>query len=891
MAAWFTWLKPRRLDDEDFQAEIQSHLAMAAEERMADGADRETARLASLKEFGNVTRTVEAARSVWMPWWAQALHDAVNDMRYAVRVLARSPAFSLTVIGVLAVGIGLNAAVFTLLKSLALSPLSGVAESADLGVVLNETSAGRRLGLSYPDYQDLRDRNQAFTGLTASAFTSLHLGLGSRAERVMGELVSGNYFQDLGVRAQLGRTLLPSDEAAPGKHPVVVLSDSLWRRIFAADPAIVGKTVHLNTFPMTVVGVAAADFHGTVVSFDIEVFAPVMMVSQIGLQVPVDSTGLLSNRDAAFLMVLGRPRPGTSLDSAAAHVAVLSEQLKRERAVSSLDRDVRVVPIWESPYGAQTYMLPAVSVMSVMGILLLMIVCGNVAGLVLVRGVSRRGEIAVRLAGGASRLRIVRLLLIENLVLAVPGALLGVALVWIGMPHLFSNGLSVALPGRLFFDLSIDRLVLAFSATAACASALVFGFVPAIRGSRIDLVAVMNEDHSPRAAARGTFRAALVVGQVAVSMLLLIGAGLVTRSLEAARRADVGFDATNVTLVLLDIKSSGYDEQRGRAFFAQLLDAVRAGQGVESASLAASSPLTFVDAGRLPVAIDGYAPQPDEDLIFLTNTVSPDYFRTLHIGLLSGREFEDRDDESSTRVAVVNETMARRFWGEPGAALGQRVRVADGAWRTVIGVARDIKYARVNEEPRPHVYLPFLQSYRTSMMLHTRGPAGVGVLLDQAREQIRRLDPDLPISYARSLREHTDISLTVFELAASMLFLFGAAGMALAALGLYGLVSYSVKQSTHEIGIRLAVGASGGAIVREFLGRGLRLGAFGAAIGVLAAVAVMRFLQALLYGVSASDPASFAQAISVVLGTLLVATLIPAWRAARTDALAALRRS
>lgn len=889
--AWFRWLKPRRLDDEDFREEIQTHLAMAAEERMADGVDPQTARSSSLKEFGNVAKTVEAARSVWTPWWIEALRDGLTDVRYAIRVLAKSPTFSLTVIGVLALGIGLNAAVFTLLKNLALSPLSGVEGSARLGVVLNETPEGRRLGLSYPDYQDIRDRDEKFNGLTASAFTSVNVGLGSRAQRVMAELVTGNYFQALGVRAQIGRTLVPADEVAPGQHPFVVLSDGLWRRAFAADPNVVGRAVHVNTFPMTVVGVAAPAFHGTVVSFDIELFAPIMMAQEIGLTLPVDTSNLLSNRQAAFLMVMGRPRPGTSLAAAASEISVLSDQLKRDRPVASMARDIKVVPIWESPYGAQTYMLPAVIVMSVMGVLLLMIVCANIAGLVLVRGVSRRGEIAVRLAVGASRTRVLRLLLIENLVLAVPGAICGVVLVWLGLPYLFSNGISVAAPGRLFFDLSIDRLVVGFSALAACASALVFGFVPAIRGSRIDLVSVMNEDLSPRAAARGRFRAGLVVSQVAVSLLLLIGAGLVTRSLEAARTADAGFDSTDVTSVLIDVKPNGYDEARGRAFYKQLLDAVRTGQGVEAASLAASSPLTFVDAGRQQVTIDGYEPRPDEDLVFVSNTVAPEYFRTLKIGLVAGREFEDRDDVTTAQVAIVNETMARRFWGDPPTAIGQRVRVAAGGWRTVIGVARDIKYARINEDPRPHVYIPFLQSYRSSMLLHTRGPAGIDALLEQARTHIYQLDPDLPIPYARSLREHTGLSLTIFEMVSSMLFVFGLAGMALAALGLYGLVSYSVKQSTHEIGIRMAVGAGGLSIVGGFLGRGFRLGAIGAAIGILAALALMRFLSSVLYGVSATDLVSFAQALTVVLGAVIVATLIPAWKAARTNPLAALRRS
>ena len=395
---------------------------------------------------------------MWRPWWLDAVRDGLNDA-VSRSACSEEPAFSLTVIAVLALGIGLNTAVFTLLKSLALSPLAGVEGSARLGVVLNETRAGRRGGLSYPDYQYIRDHDRAFSGLTGSALASVNVGLGSRAQRAVGELVTGNYFQQLGVHAQIGRTLLPSDDVAPGQHPVVVLSDALWRRTFAADPEIVGRTVHLNTVPMTVVGVADAVFHGTIVSFDTGVFVPLMMAPQVGLSMPSAGPDILDDKDAMFLMVLGRLRPGQTLASAAAQMSLLSTQLRREAAVTTVDRDVRVLPIWQSPYGAQTYMLPAVFVMGAMGVLLLVIVCANVAGLVLVRGVSRRGELAMRLALGASSGRVLRLLLVENLVLAVPGAAVGLALVWFGLPLLFSSTTAVSAPGQLFFNLALDRYV------------------------------------------------------------------------------------------------------------------------------------------------------------------------------------------------------------------------------------------------------------------------------------------------------------------------------------------------------------------------------------------------------------------------------------------------
>ena len=342
-----------------------------------------------------------------------------------------------------------------------------------------------------------------------------------------------------------------------------------------------------------------------------------------------------------------------------------------------------------------------------MGLLVLLIACANIAGLVLVRALSRRGEIAVRLALGATRTRIVRLLIVENLVLALPGAALGVLLASRAIPLLVGYADQLAAPQRLFFNIEVDSLVIGFTALVACACALVFGFVPALRSSRVDLVSVINEDASPRGASRGRLRGGLVIAQVAVSLLLLIGAGLTTRNVEAARRAYPGFDAGHVTAIAVDLKQNGYDEARGRVFYRRLLDAARAEPGVESATLAAFVPMAFLDTRALRVAIEGYEPRRDEDLAFLSNTVGSDYFRTLRINLMAGRAFEDRDDETAAPVAVVNNTLAQRFWGGAANAIGKRIRVADGDWRTVVGVAADVKYSRINESPRPYVYLPF----------------------------------------------------------------------------------------------------------------------------------------------------------------------------------------
>ena len=474
---------------------------------------------------------------------------------------------------------------------------------------------------------------------------------------------------------------------------------------------------------------------------------------------------------------------------------------------------LRVVPFWRTPGGAPMNLLPTLMVLSAMGLLVLLIACANIAGLVLVRGMSRRGEIAVRLALGRHGTRIVRLLIVENLVLALPGAILGVLLAQRGIPLLVGYAEKLSAPNRIFFNIGVDRLVLAFAALVACGSALVFGLVPALQSTQVDLVSVINADASPRGAARGRLRTGLVVAQVAVSLVLLVGAGLVTRSLEAARRANPGFDRDHVTALGVDLKQNGYDERSGRVFYRHLLDAARAIAAVESATLAAIQAAGVPRNAHAARGDQGYEPRRGEDLAFMSNIVAPDYFR--RCGSISWPAVvRGRDDERGA-VAIVNQTLAQRFWGGAANAIGKRIRVAEGDWRTVIGVAADVKYVRINEAPRPYVYLPFLQSYRSSMILPTRGSASATSWSTRRASHIAALDPEAADSSCRDVwRSRPGGALMLFQLMATMLFLFGVAGMALAAIGTYGLVSYIVKQSTHEIGIRMALGATGLSVVR-----------------------------------------------------------------------------
>ena len=555
----------------------------------------------------------------------------------------------------------------------------------------------------------------------------------------------------------MGRTLLPSDEIAPGRHPVVVISDGLWRRDFGADPDIVGKTVEINNYPLTVVGVADPTFHGTIVSYDVEVFIPVMMAPQLGFTFGSQQTtpsGILADRRAGVFYPHGYLRPGTTSRSAAPQTdALWADALARSAARRMPTQRLRVVPFWQIAGQRPEHMLPTLIVLSAMGLLVLMIACANIAGLVLVRGVSRRGEIAVRLALGATRARIVRLLIVENLVLARarrrarrparaardPDACRATPS---GSPR----------RERIFFNIEVDGLVIGFAALVACGSALVFGFVPALQSSRVDLVSVINEDASPRGAARGRLRAGLVVAQVAVSLLLLVGAGLATRSVEAARRANPGFDASHVTAIEVDVKQNAYDEPRGRVFYRSLLDAARAdrrrrighARRVHAAGVAR-------DAHRSAWRSRATTPRRGEDLAFMSNTVGSDYFRTLRIPLTAGREFEDRDDETAraggdrqqhARAAVLGRRGERDRQADPR----RRGRLADRGRR---GGGREVLADQRSTAP---VLLPAVPA--VVPVEHDPAHQGAGVqsivLVDQARARVAALDPDLPILHRQA---------------------------------------------------------------------------------------------------------------------------------------------
>ncbi len=873
-----------RPDQHDLDDEIRGHLAISEHERIARGDSPDAARLAARKEFGNLSLTRDSMGSVWRSRWRDLLGGLAQDAGYAVRLLKRSRAFSAIVVLVLGIGIAGNAGAFALFKAAVLRPLPGVPDAAGLTTILGRTRNGDAVPLPYPDYEYLRDHDSSFTSLAAAMVLPLNLGLGDRGERIWGEIVSGNYFQTLGVSASLGRTLLPSDDGIPGQPPIAVISEGLWRRTFDAARDVVGRTVIVNGHTLTIAGVTSGGFHGSFVALQSDLFVPVTMQPQLA---PPD---VLHDRDAGPFAILGHVRPGLSHSAAAAQIGVLSRQLSADFPMDTVPTRAAAVPLWQSPFGAQTYILPIVALMGAVGVLLLVVVSANLANLVLARSVGRRGEIAVRRALGASRVRVMRLLLFECLVLAVPGALAGLALS-LAIGHLNPAGSSAAAAAApASFEMSIGLADIAFALALSVVSALLFGFVPALRTARVPLVSVIKDEGFSGGRSKGRLRAGLVVSQIAVSLLLLVGAGLAGRTLLVARHADAGFDPRGVVSVSVDVKPSGYDEVQGRDFYERLLDRLRAAPGVDAATLASVVPLRLVPGPWRRTGVEGYEPRRDESLNIPFTVVADGYFQALRIPLAAGRAFNRFDRADGPLVVVVDEAMARRFWTGAEAALGKRIRL-HGSWWTIVGVAGDVKHQTLTEQPVGHVYMPFGQDYQPDMTIHVRSAAlDVSTLMDRVRNDVRALDPNLPILEAHALGDQVKVGLFGYEIAASMLAVVSAMAIGLAALGIYGLLSYTVQQSAHEIGIRLALGAQRAGIVRLFLRRGLRLGSLGISVGLVLSLATSRLAATLLYGVGPTDAISFGGAFLVVAGIVLAASFVPAWHAGRTELPGAIRR-
>jgi predicted permease len=788
----------------------------------------------------------------------------------------------MTVVITLALGIGANATIFTWIKVVLLEPLPGIQRPDQLVEIWGATSRNSALSTSYLDYLDFRDRNIVLSGLAAHQILPFNLGRGPNPERVRGAVVSGNYFDVLGVRAAAGRTFLPEEDLTPNSHPVAVIGYGLWQRSFGSDPHIVGRTITLNEHDFTVIGVAPADFMSPFAGIAIDVWTPVMMKDYVAR--PHFS---LTDRGSRWLMVIGRLKPGVTVAQAQSNITTVARQLQSAYPLTNEQLGVEVYSVEHSPYNLKQNLHSALLILMAAVAVVLLIACANVANLLLARAALRQKEIAVRMALGSSRLRLVRQMLTEGLVLASLGGAIGLMLAfWT------ARFLPAFLPPSSIgnsFHTRPDAAVFAFTAGLTVITTLFFGLAPTLQASKPNLATTLKENTMLIGSGqrRISLRQGLVVTQVALSTVALISAGLFLRSLREAYKANPGFDPHHVLLASFDPFLSGYDENHGREFYRRMVDSIRTLPGVESATLARRLPLTLGGIAFADVTIDGYAPARDEDMRLNYETVGPNYFQTMRIPLAHGRDFDERDREQSQRVVIINETMAQRYWPK-GDALGRRLKVKDD-WLEIVGVAKDVKNRSLNESPQPFFYLPLLQDYRSDMILVVRTAMNPEQAFPAIQSKVAALDTTIPIFDVKTLEEHIGISLFLQRMAATLLSIFGLLALSLSALGLYGVMAYAVNQRTRELGIRISVGARQSDILRLILGQALMLAAIGMTGGLIAALIVTRFAAHLLYAISPADPTTFTLIAILLLMVVLIAGYFPARRATKIDPMIAIR--
>jgi macrolide transport system ATP-binding/permease protein len=874
-------LFPRNRREDDLDDELRAHLEMAMEANVSKGMSTEEARREALRSFGGVEQTKELYRDQRR---LPMIETTFQDLRFGLRMLRRDPGFSILAMLCLTLGIGANAAVFSWVEGILFRPYPAVSHQERLfaltGTARNED--GLTL-LSWPDFVDLRRNCTLFDSFFVSKITGTTLSIGDRAERTTGSIVSDNYFDAIGVRPILGRAFEPGEDVGRNAHPVTVISYQLWKGRFNGDPKIIGKTQRLDGVVHTIVGVAPEGFYGTFVGWGMQFWVPASMEEVF------EAGGYkLEDRDARWIESFARLKPGVTAVQAQAEISSVAKRLEADYPATNRGRNVKLWALWQTPFNNAGALLPTLEIMLAVVVFVLLIACANVGNLLLVRSFARRHEMTVRLAIGAGRGRIVKQLFTEALILSAFGAAGGLlvahwcrrALVLLFPPR---GGVSMHLPGE------IDWRVLLLSAGVCLLATVLLGLVPAMQTGKIDLAGALKADSVGVVGSRGRgwVRSGLVVVQVSLSFVLLVGAGLLIQSLQKIRGSSPGFSAHEVLFTGIDLVSAGYDAQRAQTFQDQLLNRVKAMPGVESAVFARMTPLSYGSFSSTPIAVDGYEMPPEERPTLEYNEVGPDYFSTMGIPLVSGREFTRADDERAALVAIVNETMAARYWRGRN-PIGQRVQVKD-RWMQVIAVVKDSKYRSVRETAKPFFYVARQQNFTIGASLYIRTPLGPETVAASLAREVHALDASLAPYELITLQEQVDRSTSPQLVAVTLISVLGALALLLAVIGLYGVMAYAVSQSTRELGLRMALGASAANQVRLVLSRGLSLMAGGVLVGAAVAAGLTRLLGNLLYQVSPRDPRAFGAAFAVMTIATLGACLIPAWRATRTDPAQALR--
>jgi len=804
-----------------------------------------------------------------------------SDVRSALRQIRGAPGLALSVIACIAIGIGASTAVFGVARAMLMRPPDVRAPERLVRLFVHYDSGLRFGSLSWPDLRDLRERSRSFTDIVGEAPRPFHLSAGGRNERVLGSLVSGSYFEMLGVEMRLGRSFLPEEDRTPGSHPVAVLSHGFWQRRFAADPGILNGQILLNGHAFTVVGIAREGFLGTNVGIAPDVWVPLMMEP-----VAIPGQKALEARGFRWIsFVTARLAPGVEIPEAERELEALVAGLAEEHPRSYKALRIDVYP--EAAAGLHPQIRGAfvgvTALLSTVVGLVLLLACANVAGLLLARHAARRREIAVRLAMGAGRTRLVRQLLIESGLLALAAGAAGL---------LFASWLVRALerapadlPLPVHVDLGLDPSALAFAALATGLTALLVGLAPALQSTRTDLVTALKEGAPGSGGGPSRSRRLLVAGQVAVSLTLLVGAALAVQSLRHTRQLSPGFEPDGQVVASFDVDLQGYDEDRGRQFLATLEEKVAGLPGVTAAGYAQDLPLSFASRQRRIVPEGWVTPAGQDDPLVDTTLAGPGYFEAMGMTLLRGRGFLPTDAPGAPPVLVVNRAFARRFWGEDD-PIGKRVEV--GSAHEVVGVVADAAWGSLGEEPRPFFYLPLAQNHTGAVNLHVRSSASPEDLAPAIRREVEALDGRLPLEL-RTMHQAMGFALLPARLIAGTVSGLATLALLLAAVGLYGLMAYNMRLGARDIAVRMAVGASPTDVLAHVVGRGMRLVAAGALPGLLGAALLARLMSGVIYGVAGAIPAAWNTASLTLAAVALAATLVPAWRATRVDPIAAIR--
>jgi predicted permease len=876
---------------DSFEEELEGHLQMHTEDNVRKGMSATEARRDAVMKLGGVEQTKELYHDrQTLP----VLEVLMQDLRYGLRMLRKNPGFTAVAVLSLALGIGANTTIFTVVNAILLSalPVRDLPHLVQMDTVDSKTlvtqARSEKLQMSYPNFQDYRRENQVFTDLAAFMPTAVTWSGGAEPRQVQAQLVSATYFDVLGIRPAQGRFFMPDEDTKPNGNDVAVLSYALWANKLGSDPGIIGKPLIFDARPYTVIGIAPRGFRGTITFFSPEqVWIPTSMKDQI---LGGKEKDYFNERRFLSVNVFGRLKPGLEMSAAEASLKTMATHLETEFPKDNMGRSVALSPLADAAVGVNDHKRIALAGAMMMGVvgLVLLIACVNLANLLLAQGARRQKEISLRAALGAGRTRIVRQMLTESMLLSLAGGVVGLAIAYAGRSILWS--LRPPFIEQSGIDLSLDSRVLLFTFGVAIFTGFIFGLVPAIKASRPDLMEILKAGGRGGTMGwrRDPLRSLLVVGEMALALITLVGAGLFLHSMQNAQKTDLGFESKNLLAMNFDLAALHYEEGRGQQFYRAAVEKVKSSPGVASASIASNFPLgggflrTVFPEGQDETS--GY-----RGTLTLVDDITPNYFDTLRIPVTRGRIFTDGDRMETAPVAIISEAMAKQHWPNED-AVGKRFHfIGDTTLREIVGVVANSVVNEVGEDPQPIVFLPMTQDYVPAATLHVRTTGNPEAVVATTRVALQSLDPNLAITNVFTIEQIMSQALWAPRMGGFLLALFGALALVLSAVGVYGVLSYSVNQQTREIGLRMALGAQRGDVMRLILGQGLRLTVLGLGLGVLVALGLMRVLVSLLFDVRAYDPTTYTAVTLLLTAVALLACYIPARRAMRVDPMVALR--